>query len=134
MTSNAKRGLRDRLQDLADPMPDIPGAGLIFTLLGVYLLGALIAGLYFSIEPEPFDVRDRASAYAAEVGGEVVTGSITTGALLGVMETLLEKPGGYLHNDRFPPGLWLDNIPNWEYGALVQVRDLSRAKETGSVE
>ena len=26
-----------------------------------------------------------------------------------------------------PPGVWLDNIPNWEYGALIQVRDLSRA-------
>ena len=27
----------------------------------------------------------------------------------------------------FRPGVWLDNMPNWEYGALVQVRDLSRA-------
>ncbi len=26
-----------------------------------------------------------------------------------------------------PPGLYLDNIPNWEFGALVQVRDFSRA-------
>lgn len=56
-----------------------------------------------------------------------MTGSVTTAALMGVMETLLEKPGGYLHNDRFPPGIWLDNTPNWEFGALIQVRDLSRA-------
>lgn len=27
----------------------------------------------------------------------------------------------------FSPGLWLDNMPNWEYGVLVQLRDLSRA-------
>lgn len=27
----------------------------------------------------------------------------------------------------FPPGLWLDNISNWEFGVLVQVRDLARA-------
>ena len=24
-------------------------------------------------------------------------------------------------------GLYLDNIPNWEFGALVQVRDFARA-------
>ena len=41
--------------------------------------------------------------------------------------TLLNKPGGYISNDRFPPGLWMDNMPSWEYGVLVQVRDLSRA-------
>ena len=45
---------------------------------------------------------------------------------MGVMGTLLDKPGGFTHNDIFPPGLWLDNIPSWEYGALVQVRDLAR--------
>jgi len=40
---------------------------------------------------------------------------------------LLEKPGGYLSNDVTPPGLWLDNMPNWEFGALVQARDLARS-------
>ena len=25
-----------------------------------------------------------------------------------------------------PPGLFLDNMPNWEYGVLQQVRDLAR--------
>ncbi len=93
----------------------------------LYLLAAVIVGTYWSMTPEPFDVRDRAAAYAAEDGGSVVTGSVTMGALMGVMETLLEKPGGYLHNDIFPPGVWLDNMPNWEYGALIQVRDLARA-------
>jgi hypothetical protein len=95
--------------------------------LGVYLGVAILLGMYWSITPPVFDVQARAQALAAEKGGEVVTGSVTTGALIGVMETLLEKPGGYLHNDRFPPGLWLDNMPNWEYGVLVQVRDMSRA-------
>ena len=40
---------------------------------------------------------------------------------------MLNKSGGYISNDYFPPGLWLDNIKNWEFGVLVQVRDLSRA-------
>ena len=32
-----------------------------------------------------------------------------------------------MSNDRLPPGVLLDNIPSWEYGVLVQVRDLTRA-------
>ena len=39
----------------------------------------------------------------------------------------MDKPGGYLSNDVSLPGVWMDNIPNWEYGVLIQVRDLSRA-------
>ena len=42
-------------------------------------------------------------------------------------ETLLDKRGGYLSNDIFPPGVYLDNVPNWEFGALVHLRDMSRA-------
>ena len=26
-----------------------------------------------------------------------------------------------------PPSIWMDNIPNWEFGVLVQIRDFSRA-------
>lgn len=96
-------------------------------VIAAYLLLTIILGMFWSASPDQFDVRDKAEAYAAEDGGSVVTGSVTTAALMGVMDTLLNKSGGYLHNDRFPPGLWLDNMPNWEYGALVQVRDLSRA-------
>ncbi len=95
--------------------------------IGVYLGAAVLVGIYWSMAPSPFDVRERAAAYAAEDGVSTVTGSVTTASLMGVMETLLDKPGGYLHNDIFPPGLWLDNIPNWEYGALIQSRDLARA-------
>ncbi len=115
---------RDKLDDL------LPGGRLlsmILTVLGIYLLVCVGLGMYWSIAPEHFDVRERAAAYAAEDGGEVVTGSVTTAALIGVMDTLLNKPGGYTHNDVFPPGVWLDNIPNWEYGVLIQSRDLARA-------
>lgn len=108
----------------------LPGVGVRKALaiaFGVYLLVAILLGMYWSLTPPVFDVQAKAQALAAEKGVEVVTGSVTTGALIGVMETLLDKPGGYIHNDRFPPGLWLDNMPNWEYGVLVQVRDMSRA-------
>ena len=54
----------------------------------------------------------------------MVVGSVMTETLIRLAETLLDKPGGYLSNDRLPPGVLLDNMPNFEFGALVQVRDL----------
>ncbi len=56
----------------------------------------------------------------------VVTGYSTTDTLIRVADTLLDKPGGYLTNDIMPPGVFLDNMPNWEFGVLTQVRDLAR--------
>ena len=93
----------------------------------VYGVVTIALGIYWSRTPEPFDVRENASHYATLTEQEVVTGSVTVAALQETIRTLLEKPGGYLHNDVFPPGVWLDNMPNWEYGVLVQSRDLARA-------
>ena len=56
----------------------------------------------------------------------LVTGYITTATLINVSETLLEKRGGYLSNDVFPPGIWMDNVPEWEFGVLTLVRDTAR--------
>ena len=56
-----------------------------------------------------------------------MTGSITTYTLVEIVDTLLNKSGGYISNDVMPPGLMMDNMPNWEFGVLVQVRDLARA-------
>jgi hypothetical protein len=124
-TSGAgKNSLRNFLDDY---LPDANWVKWVALALAIYLFLAVLVGIYWSMSPPFFDVREKAAAYAAEEGGNVVTGSVTTAALMGVMETLLEKPGGFLHNDRFPPGLWLDNIPNWEYGVLIQARDLARA-------
>ena len=96
-------------------------------VLGAYLAIALVVGMYWSRTPDHFDVRENATRYAAATNQDVVTGTTTVAALQEVIRTLLEKPGGYLHNDLFPPGVWLDNMPNWEYGVLVQSRDLARA-------
>jgi hypothetical protein len=114
-------------QTIADFMPAGGIARPLGVVLGVYLLVTVVLGIYWSFPPGEFDVEEKAAAYAAEDGGNAVTGSVTTAALMGVMETLLEKRGGFIHNDIFPPGLWLDNMPNWEYGAIIQVRDLARA-------
>lgn len=88
--------------------------------LAVLLVFLLILSWYWSREPDTFWVD-------WEQGGQpAITGYATTNTLLRVSRTLLDKPGGYLTNDVTLPGLWLDNIPNWEFGVLVQVRDLSR--------
>jgi len=57
----------------------------------------------------------------------VVTGTTVTATAIRIGETLLDKPGGYLTNDITPPGVFLDNIPNWEFGALTAWRDLLNA-------
>ena len=69
------------------------GKGLAL-VLGLYLLITLLLGVYWSIVPGSFDVEERAREIAAEEGGRVVTGSVTTGALIAVMDTLLNKRGG----------------------------------------
>jgi hypothetical protein len=58
--------------------------------------------------------------------GQLVTGWTTTATAIGIVDTLLNKPGGYLRNDIFPPGVYLDNIPEWEFGVLTQLRDTAR--------
>lgn len=107
------------------------GGGLIGRavggLLGVYLLIALVVGWYWSQEPERFPVQQHAQSAAQQAQRQLVNGYTTVETLKQVANTLLEKPGGYLSNDLAPPGLWLDNMPSWEYGVLVQVRDFSRA-------
>ncbi len=87
----------------------------------------IAVGWYWSQEPALFPVQQNAQAAAEKDGRQMVVGYTTVETLKTVAGTLLSKPGGYISNDRFPPGLWMDNMPSWEYGVLVQVRDLSRA-------
>jgi len=116
--------MKERIEDMG------MGSGLRNTIVAVvivYLLFAGVLGYLWSSEPEVFDVRQHANSLAEEMGIEPVVGFTTSVTLMHVAETMLDKPGGYLSNDVFLPGLWLDNVPRWEYGVLVQVRDLSRA-------
>ncbi|WP_371829716.1 DUF2333 family protein [Thiocapsa imhoffii] len=92
-----------------------------------YLVIVIVLGIYWSRSPGTFDVRERAFAIADSEQATLATGSYTTAAAIGIAETLLGKPGGYLSNDIAPPGVYLDNIPNWEFGALTELRDLARA-------
>jgi hypothetical protein len=122
-----KETLADWRDSSVNLLPEAGRIRIVILAVCIYLLVTIAVGIYWSATPDHFDPREVAAGYAAEEGGTVVTGSTTTASLIGVMETLLDKPGGYLHNDRFPPGIWLDNTPNWEFGALIQVRDMARA-------
>jgi len=84
-------------------------------------------GWYWNLTPDAFDVSQVTQQHAEAAQREVVVGYTTTATLLHAAETLLEKPGGYLSNDVLPPSVLLDDMPSWEFGTLVQVRDLARA-------
>ncbi|HWR80458.1 MAG TPA: DUF2333 family protein [Pseudomonas sp.] len=99
----------------------------VAVLLALYLFAALLVGWFWSQEPEFFPVQQNARSAAEQAQRPLVTGYTTVETLKTVASTLLDKNGGYLSNDIAPPGLWLDNMPSWEYGVLVQVRDMARA-------
>ncbi len=89
-------------------------------MLAILLIILCAIAWYWSREPKLHSTQGLAQQYP-------VAGSAITSTLISVVDTLLEKPGGLLSNDIMPPGLFLDNIPNWEYGVIIQVRDLAKA-------
>ena len=92
----------------------------VITVVAVILLVLVAVGWYWSRTPDIFFVT-------RELDGErAVTGYATTDTLIRIAETLLDKPGGYLTNDIAPPSVFLDNMPNWEFGVLTQARDIAR--------
>ena len=95
-------------------------AKITLAVIAVVLVVFSIVGIYWSRTPDVFWVNRSVD------GDRVVVGYSTADTLVRVADTLLEKPGGYLSNDKMPPSVFLDNIPNWEFGVLQQVRDLAR--------
>jgi hypothetical protein len=99
----------------------------IGVIVGIYIVGTLALMWWWGYEPPHFDVAATAQARIAAKNEHVVTGTVTTSALITSAETLLDKRGGYLSNDRFPPGALMDNMPNWEFGVLTATRDLAQS-------
>ncbi|TVQ89788.1 MAG: DUF2333 family protein [Chromatiaceae bacterium] len=95
--------------------------------LVTYLVIVIVLGLIWSRSPGRFDVRAEALAMLHDDATQILTGTLTTAVAIRIADTLLKKPGGYLRNDLMPPGVYLDNIPNWEFGALTALRDLALA-------
>lgn len=123
------KGLIGKFLALYDPR-SVKEKGLIgfvgLTLL-TYIIVVFVISFWWGREPEMFDVNENALAMANGAKESVVTGHTTTATVIKAARVMLDKPGGYLSNDIAPPGVFMDNIPNWEYGVLVQVRDISRS-------
>jgi hypothetical protein len=111
------------------PPPSVAtkAAGVLAATFALYLLSCVVLAFWWDHEPDAFSVTEYAQQHAAERGQTIVRGYTTVSTLVGIANTLLEKPGGFIANDLFPPGVWLDNMPAWEFGVLVQLRDTSRA-------
>jgi hypothetical protein len=92
-------------------------------------LAVIILVLMFFLDtaPEPFDVLEVARQTGGPDANHDAPGYVMTATLAHSVEALLDKRGGYLSNDKLPPGVVMDNIPNWEWGVLRQARDLARS-------
>ncbi len=95
--------------------------------LGVLIPAMTALGAYWSLQPDRFDVQTVALERVGGDAAQLRPGAVAVSAIGEVARTLLEKPGGYLHNDISPPSIFLDNMPSWEDGAAKGVRDALRA-------
>ncbi|MAI39175.1 DUF2333 family protein [Alteromonas genovensis] len=84
-----------------------------------------LIGWYWSLSPDTYDIKERLKTSSTVENPTQIAGYTITTAMIDVSETLLDKPGGYLSNDVMPPGVLLDNMPAWEFGALEMIRDLA---------
>jgi hypothetical protein len=92
---------------------------LLVVALAVFL-GCWALCWWWSREPEIFYVNEKTP------DGRTVVGYSTVDTLTHVISWLLNKPGGYISNDVMPPSVFLDNMPSFEFGVVVQCRDLAR--------
>ena len=97
----------------------------ITAVAGLVIALAWGVSFYWSREPAVLWV-----VAETPTGERTVVGYSTVHTLIDVTESLLDKPGGYFRNDLLPPGLWLDNMPSWEFGvARPGARSRARAAQ-----
>jgi len=92
----------------------------VFSVAAVVGLIGYAVSVWWSIEPAPIEPEALQNEQ-----GKLIIGYATTQSLIVTMETLLDKPGGWLSNDMMPPSVLMDNMPAFEFGALEQARDLA---------
>lgn len=97
----------------------------IVSLLSITAIVLWGLSIWWGLMPDSYNVKMRTQQVAAELNHEIVPGYATTTALIDITSWLVDKPGGFLSNDLTPPGVLMDNMPAFEYGALEQVRDLA---------
>lgn len=99
----------------------------VLRALVVYALIVLALMFYWSGEPEAFSPVKQAELHATEKQRKLVPGYVSVHTAITLADTLLHKRGGYISNDLLPPGLLMDNMPEWEFGVLQQLRDFNLA-------
>jgi len=127
ITQNGKDflwSILDRFQDPSNRKQTVKFLSLIIFSI-IFLL--LLIMLWWDRTPANFDPVTHAKKISTQKQQQLVTGYTSTLTLIEITNALLTKSGGYLSNDVIPPSIWMDNIPNWEFGVLVQIRDYSRA-------
>lgn len=102
-------------------------------IIGTVIAANLIAMFIFSREPSTVTTEAALIKYLPtdklDDNGQpkdIKTGAAITAMTIHIIDSLQDKPGGYLSNDVTPPGILMDNMPEWEWGVLRNVRDLSK--------
>lgn len=96
--------------------------GLIIGTLAVINCGVM---WWWSREPGEIDVSQATTEYLP-TGTTPAVGSAMVGTSIKILDTLLHKSGGFIKNDRTPPGIFMDNMPNWEYGVVTLMRNVTQ--------
>lgn len=118
--------MRDRSkQPATEDAPSLGQATYRAALAGVLLYLVVVFVLMFLWDSEPDSLPLNTDALA-QAGDAATPGMLTTQTAIQIAELLLDKSGGYLRNDIMPPGVWMDNVPEWEFGVVVQLRDFAR--------
>lgn len=91
----------------------------------LYVLVNVVLMLWWTAEPEIFKVQAAATARAKATNQKLAPGYVSVSTAMSIAEIMLDKHGGYLSNDIAPPGVLMDNIPEWEFGVLQQLRDFT---------
>jgi hypothetical protein len=115
----------------SDLLEDGKSRGILWSfgiLVLITLIILVVLGEWWSIEPKQFSIQEAAMERAKLTKTtDIPLGYTYTNTLAHIAEVMLHKPGGYMTNDVAPPGVLLDNIPSFEYGALVMLRDATSA-------
>ncbi len=99
----------------------------VLAVLALLVVAVAASMWWWDSEPAPLDPVAATQTELKALNRPISVGATTTATLIGSVRTLLDKRGGYLSNDKLPPGVLLDNLPNWEFGSLTASRDLVRA-------
>jgi len=103
------------------------GKKSILSGLSIITLILWVVSIWWGWMPSAYDVKQKTSETAKINNHNLVSGYTTTSTLIDITEWLITKPGGFIANDITPPGILMDNMPAFEYGALEQTRDLALA-------